>query len=84
MALYLVITLRTPQFQSSIIDEHYAFLDGLRQQGRIELAGPFSDRSGGAYVLRVANREEAEAVAFSDPLHTSCSSIVTVQEWQAR
>ena len=84
MALYLVITFRTPQFQSAVIDDHYAFLDRLRKQGQIALADPFTDRSGGAYVLQVANRQEAEAVAFRDPLHTSGSSVVTVHEWQAK
>ena len=84
MFLYLVTTFRTPQFQSSLIDAHYAFLDHLRQQGKLELAGPFTDQSGGAYLLRATHFEEAKALAFSDPLHTSKSSIVTVYEWNAK
>ncbi|QKE40354.1 MAG: hypothetical protein HO274_02665 [Ferrovum myxofaciens] len=84
MFRYLVTTFRTPQFQMSIIDEHYAFLDRLRQQGKIELAGPFTDKSGGAYLTKAADMEEARALAFSDPVHTSQSSIVTVYEWNAK
>jgi hypothetical protein len=61
MYRYLVITIRTPQFLPSVIDEHYAFLDRLRRQGILELAGPFTDKSGGAYVIRAANLEEARA-----------------------
>ncbi|EKD98968.1 MAG: hypothetical protein ACD_23C00190G0001 [uncultured bacterium] len=84
MFRYLVMTFRTPQFQASVIDAHYAFLDRLRQQGQLELAGPFADKSGGAYLIKAANLEEARALAFSDPVHTSKSSIVTVYEWNAK
>ncbi|PRC95250.1 YciI family protein [Solimicrobium silvestre] len=83
MQRYLVMTIRTPQFQTSVIDAHYAFLDRLRQQGKLELAGPFSDKSGGAYLIKAANLDEARAVAFSDPVHTTNSSDVTVYEWNA-
>lgn len=81
---YLVTTFRTPQFQMSVIDEHYAFLDRLRQQNKLELAGPFTDKSGGAYVILAEDLEEAQAIAFSDPVHTSGSSQVTVYEWNAK
>ena len=84
MFRYLVLTFRTPQFQASVIDAHYAFLDRLRQQGQLELAGPFTDKSGGVYLIKAANLEEARALAFSDPVHTSKSSIVTVYEWNAK
>ncbi len=84
MFRYLVTTFRTPQFQPSVIDAHYAFLDRLRQHGQLELAGPFTDKSGGAYVIRANNLDEAKALAFSDPVHTSQSSIVTVYEWNAK
>lgn len=84
MYRYLVMTVRTPQFHASVIEPHYAFLDRLRQQGRLELAGPFADKSGGAYLIRAASLDEARAVAYSDPVHTSGSSIVTVYEWHAK
>ena len=84
MTRYLVTTFRTPQFDPSVIEAHYAFLDNLRQQGKLELAGPFTDKSGGAYLITATNMEEATALAFSDPVHTSKSSIVTVYEWNAK
>jgi uncharacterized protein YciI len=84
MFRYLITTFRTPQFQPSVIDAHYAFLERLRAEGRLELAGPFTDKSGGAYLIRAASLEEARALAFSDPVHTSKSSIVTVYEWNAK
>jgi len=84
MLRYLITTFRTPQFDPSVIDAHYAFLDDLKNRGQLELAGPFTDKSGGAYLIKAENLEEARAIAFSDPVHTSKSSIVTVYEWDAK
>lgn len=81
---YLITTFRTPQFQPSVINDHYAFLDRLRQQNKLELAGPFTDKSGGAYLILAESLEEAQAIAFRDPVHTSGSSKVTVYEWNAK
>lgn len=84
MFYYLVITKRTSNFQQSVIAEHYKFLDQLREQDKLGLSGPFTDKSGGAYLLKAANLEEAKALAFSDPVHTTGSSLVTVYEWNAK
>lgn len=83
MPRYLVMTLRTPRFQTSAIEPHYAFLDDLRRRGLLEMAGPFGDKSGGAYLLRADSLDQARDLAFADPLHTSGSSAVTVYEWNA-
>ena len=84
MPRYLVTTFRTPQFQPAVIAEHRAFLDRLRRQGKLELAGPFTDKSGGAYIILAANLEEARTLASGDPVHTTGSSVVTVYEWDAK
>ena len=80
---FLILTLRTPRFDPSVIAPHYAHLDRLREAGVLELAGPFPDKTGGAYIVRAASLEEAEAFAFADPLHTSGASDVSVREWTA-
>lgn len=84
MKRYLIITIRKPTFQPSVIDAHYAFLDKLRANNQLELAGGFSDKTGGAYIVLAESLAEAEALAFSDPVHTSNSSTVTVHEWNAK
>lgn len=83
MARYLVMVMRTAQFQPAAIAPHHAFLEGLRSEGRLELAGPFTDHTGGAYLLHADSLAAAQAVAFSDPLHTTQSSVITVHEWNA-
>lgn len=84
MFRYLVITLRTSEFDPTAVAGHYAFLDRLRGEGRIELAGPFTDRSGGAYLLEAEDLGEATAIAHRDPLHMTGSSQITVREWDAK
>ena len=84
MYKYLVTAFRTPEFQQSVIEEHREFLDQLRQLGKLELAGPFTDKSGGAYLISATDLADAMAVAFSDPLHTTKSSVLTVYEWNAK
>lgn len=84
MLRYLIMAIRTPQFQSSVIEAHLAFLERLRQQGNLELAGPFTDKTGGAYVIKAANLDEAKALVFTDPVHLTKSSVVTVYEWNAK
>ena len=81
---YLVLTMRTPQFNPDVVDAHYAFLDELKQLGQLEYAGPFSDKSGGAYIIRANNLLDAQAIAHRDPVYTSQSSQVTVYEWQLK
>ncbi|HSO35988.1 MAG TPA: YciI family protein [Labilithrix sp.] len=84
MVRFLVLTMRKPGFDPAVVDAHYRFLDDLRARGHLELAGPFTDKSGGAYLLRASSLEEARSLAFADPVHTSGSSLVTVHEWNAK
>jgi uncharacterized protein YciI len=83
MKRYLVLTLRRPQFDPAVIGPHYAHLARLREGGQLELAGPFSDRSGGAYVIKAGDLDAAHAIAHADPLHATGASDVRVYEWNA-
>jgi uncharacterized protein YciI len=83
MNRYLVLTQRTLGFQPYVIQEHDAFLQKLREAERLELAGPFTDRSGGAYLIRAADLSEATALAHEDPLHQRGFSRLSIHEWKA-
>ena len=81
---YLVLTMRKPTFDEAKVHGHYEFLQNLRDGGILEQAGPFTDRSGGAYVINSANLEEARGIAEADPLHIHDCSDVTVREWDSK
>jgi uncharacterized protein YciI len=84
MNLYLVILMRRPQVDPAVVTLHQQFLADLRAQGRNALTGPFSDNSGGAYLLRAASMEEATEIVHRDPAYTSGGWDVTFYEWHAR
>ena len=84
MNLYLVMVMRSAQFDPALVPAHNRFLDELRAQGRIERSGPFSDKSGGAYLLHAPDFAQAQAIAHRDPAHLSGGWDVTLYEWQAR
>lgn len=78
------MVMRRPQLDPTIVAHHLAYLVDLREQGRLELAGPFGDKSGGAYLLHAADLAEATAIAHNDPAHLSGGWRLTVYEWQAK
>jgi uncharacterized protein YciI len=80
---YLVLTIRKPQFNDSVVPAHYSFLQSLRDRAVLEQAGPFTDRTGGAYVIRAESLDRASEIARQDPLHLHDCSEVTVREWDA-
>lgn len=84
MNRYLVVLVRLPQLDPAVVPLHLAFLEGWRQQGRVELSGPFGDTTGGAYLLLAETLEDALTIAHDDPAHRSGGWEITVHEWQAR
>ena len=85
MKRYLVLALRTPQFNPQSVGSHKAFLDELNARGLLLLTGGFADGSGGAYVLQnVDTLAQAQALVATDPLAIDGSSQFTVHEWNTR
>ena len=61
---------------------HYAFVEGLKNEGRILVAGRFVDGSGGMYIFSASSREEAEEIARRDPYHEANVRTYVLKEWQ--
>ena len=80
---YLVMTIRTPTFDAQVIPAHYRFLEDLRDQGMLEQAGPFTDKTGGAYVLTARSLDGALHLALQDPLYLRRCSTIEVREWDS-
>jgi uncharacterized protein len=80
---YLVLTIRGAQFDPQVVPAHYAFLEELRKASVLEQAGPFTDKSGGAYVLKAGSLTEARGIAEQDPLNLRHCSTIIIHEWNA-
>jgi len=84
MPVYLVLLRRRPVVDPAAIGAHRAFLEALRAQGVLERSGPFSDNSGGAYLIHADDLAAAQAIVEIDPASTSGGWDVTIHEWLAR
>jgi uncharacterized protein YciI len=51
-------------------------------EGKILLSGPSPDRTLGIYLIKAANREEAEAIAASDPYTVAGETAFDLIEWE--
>ena len=83
MNRYLVMLVRRPMLDPALVPLHMAYLDGLREQGQLELSGPFGDGTGGAYLLCAADLDEARALVQQDPAWLSGGWDITLHEWRA-
>ena len=84
MSRYLVILMRKAHVDPAAVSAHRNFLADLHAQGRNEMHGPFGDGSGGAYLLRANDLDEALAIVQRDPASISGGWEITVREWQTR
>ena len=84
MPRFLIITTRTPAFSVDGRANHSAYLDSLSESGKLIMRGPFSDSTGGAYLIEAESLAEAGRIAFADPLIQSGGSTCVVKEWQIR
>mgnify|MGYP002700914760 CR=1 FL=1 len=81
MIRYLILAIRYDNFDPAVIEPHKQYLATLKNQGKLDLSGPFTDKSGGAYTILAENYEAAKNIAFNDPLYTYQASDITVYEW---
>jgi uncharacterized protein YciI len=49
------------------LKEHWKYMLSLYAKGSMKLAGPLTDNTGGAVVLEVAGKPEAETIVANDP-----------------
>lgn len=78
----ILISSTQPTIEPSLIQDHIAFLERLDNEGKLELCGPFLDYKGGMIILKVATKEEAEAIAASDPFVRKGGKTFEVRAWQ--
>ena len=65
-------------------DAHFAYLAGLKERGKLLLAGRFGDGRGGMYILSTEDEEEARRLAEADPYHAAGLRSFVVRSWERR
>ncbi|MBI0578766.1 hypothetical protein IEC97_15485 [Neobacillus cucumis] len=83
MKKYLVLIERKPSFTGSYIQGHREFLQSLREQQLLIIAGGFEDQTGGAYAVIADSLEEVQNLVSKDPMNKENESVYTIKEWNA-
>ncbi len=60
---------------------HLEYIGELYRRGKIVMAGPFTDKTGGLVIYDVDSLEEALRLVEQDPVVRSGARTATVQEW---
>ncbi len=82
MEFYLVLRHHAaPIDDQAAVIEHLVWMQDQHERGTVLISGPSSDGAAGIYVLRMASREEASALASSDPLAQDDLVRVEIIEW---
>lgn len=66
---------------TATLEEHLSWMKEQHEQGSILISGPTRDRKYGIYLIRAGSREEAEAVAASDPFTACGGCTFELLEW---
>lgn len=64
-----------------VVNLHAAHLKELDDAGKLVLAGPIPERTGGLIVLRVASLAEAKAIAEEDPMIRGAYQTYALGTW---
>jgi uncharacterized protein YciI len=91
--LFAIVMRATDKFQSpqtaegaALLAEHLGYVFGLEDQDRLLAAGPLDRDAGGPVdgiaIIRADSRDQAEAIAASEPLHKAGWRINTVRSWE--
>jgi len=60
---------------------HLAYINKLFQEGKVVMAGPFTDKRGGMVIYKADTLEEAQQLAEADPAVTEGARRLELREW---
>jgi uncharacterized protein len=63
-------------------EERLIYLTKLKEQGKLLMAGPFIDGSGGLFIFSTGSKEEAVALSNSDPLVANGVYKTNIKAWR--
>jgi uncharacterized protein YciI len=76
--------LHAPGERKCTLDTHLAWMKVQHEAGHIVMSGPSPDLKLGMYLIRAGSREEAEAIAASDPYTVAGDSTYELTQWNIR
>lgn len=60
---------------------HLEYIDDLYKQGKVVMAGPFTDKKGGMVIYKADSYDEALKLAEADPVVAEGARTLELREW---
>jgi uncharacterized protein YciI len=69
------------ELNTKVRPAHLDYLNKLFQEGKVVMAGPFTDKLGGMVIYKADTMEEAKQLAEADPAVTEGARTLQLREW---
>lgn len=69
------------ELNTKVRPAHLDYIDKLHQEGKVLMAGPFTDKQGGMVIYKAGSFEEAKVLAEADPAVTEGARTLDLREW---
>lgn len=69
------------ELNAKVRPAHLEYLDGLYKEGKVFMAGPFTDKQGGLVIYKADSLEAARALAEADPVVAQGARTLELREW---
>jgi uncharacterized protein YciI len=69
------------ELNAKVRPAHLAYINQLFQEGKVVMAGPFTDKRGGMVIYRADTMEEAQRLAEADPAVSEGARTLELREW---
>lgn len=76
-----LLTIIDEEMNTKVRPAHLQYIDGLFKQGKVVMAGPFTDQKGGMVIYEADSFEEAKKLAVEDPVVIEKARTLELREW---
>ncbi|WP_029100276.1 YciI family protein [Brevibacillus thermoruber] len=81
MLYVAVLTIVDQELNAKVRPAHLSYLNDLYKQGKVVMAGPFTDKRGGMVIYKAESPEEARRLAEADPVVKEGARTLELREW---
>lgn len=76
-----LLTIVDQDLNAKVRPAHLDYINELYKQGKVVMAGPFTDKMGGMVIYKADSLQEAAALAQQDPVVVEGARTLELREW---
>ncbi|MFK7697062.1 YciI family protein [Paenibacillus sp. HJGM_3] len=81
MIYVAMLTIVDPELNAQARPAHLDYLNRLFKEGKVVMAGPYTDKQGGMVLYKTETEAEARQLAEADPVVVNGSRTLVLREW---